>query len=105
MKHWTKTMKSLENNKNFKKGVSYFLLELNVNLERTTIYGYTKKQEEEAMKYYTKVEKIHREEKGYDVVLVGADKIDGLKKAYPNYFIDTKEFLRNLERVLRTKHI
>ncbi len=38
--------------------------------------------------------------KEYDVVLVGADTTSDLKKAYPNYFLDTKEFIFYLKKIL-----
>ena len=39
--------------------------------------------------------------KEYDVVLVGADSSTDLEKAYPNYFVDTQEFLQYLEKIIR----
>ena len=43
-------------------------------------------------------------EKGeYDVVLVGADSVKDLKRAYPNYFLDTKEFLIYLNKILNNQ--
>jgi len=34
------------------------------------------------------------------VVLVGADDSTDLEKAYPNYFVDTDEFLRYLKKIV-----
>ena len=49
---------------------------------------------------YSQVEKKIYGKKEYDVVLVGADNVVELKKAYPNYFADTKEFIKNLTIIL-----
>ncbi len=37
------------------------------------------------------------------VVLVSAGPIESLKRAYPNYFLDTHEFLKHLDRIARSK--
>ena len=39
--------------------------------------------------------------KYYDVVLVGVDNINELKRAYPNYFVDSKEFLQTLKKIIK----
>jgi ppGpp synthetase/RelA/SpoT-type nucleotidyltranferase len=99
MSHWTESVKSFDNFKN-KKNISFFLLELNLILEKLTISAYTKKQEKEALLAYSQAEKKIYNRKEYDVVLVSADTIQNLKKAYPNYFLDTKDFLKYLEIIL-----
>jgi len=37
-------------------------------------------------------------------VLVSAESVHGLKKAYPNYFADTTEFSKNIERILEANN-
>lgn len=37
------------------------------------------------------------------VVLVSAGSIESLKRAYPNYFLDTHEFLKQLDKIIRSK--
>ena len=49
---------------------------------------------------HSEVEKKIYGKKEYDVVLIGADNITELKKAYPNYFADTNEFIKNLIKIL-----
>jgi len=99
MKHWTESIKLFDNFKN-KKNMHFFLLELDTILERLNISAYTKKQEKEALLAYFQAEKKIYNRNEYDVVLVSADNIQDLKKAYPNYFLDTKEFLRQLDTIL-----
>jgi len=99
MHHWTESIKLFDNFKN-KKNMYFFLLELDTILERLNVSAYTKKQEKEALLAYSQAEKKIYNRNEYDVVLVCADNIHDLKEAYPNYFLDTKEFLRYLDIIL-----
>lgn len=74
-------------------------MELDTIQEKLTISAYSKRQEEKAIKDYINAEKKIYGKKEYDVVLVGADTISDLKKAYPNYFLDTKTFISYLNKV------
>jgi len=99
MKGWAKAVEVLQTVKEEPK-FQFFLLELDIVQERLIVRGYTKNQEEKAIEDYAKAEKRNQGKKEYDVVLVGADTTNDLKKAYPNYFVDTKEFLINLQKIL-----
>ena len=99
MENWTKSIKLFDDLKN-KKNIHFFLLELDTVLERLTISAYSKRQEDKAIKDYADAEKKIYGKKEYDVVLVGADTILDLKKAYPNYFLDTKEFIIYLNKII-----
>lgn len=81
----------------------FFLLELDIPGKKTIIKTYNENQEEKAIDDYSTLEKRHFEDKDYDIVLVGADNINDLKKAYPSYFLDTAEFLRILRRIVLLK--
>jgi hypothetical protein len=97
MKGWAQSLRSFDNLK--KKDAYYFLLELDTIQDKLIITPFTKRQEEKAIEAYAKAEKKIYAKKEYDVVLVGADTAD-LKKAYPNYFLDTREFIKYLEKLL-----
>jgi putative GTP pyrophosphokinase len=99
MTHWSESLKSFDNFKN-NKDMHFYLLELDTVLERLNISAYTKNKEKEAMFAYSNAEKKIYNRKEYDVVLVSADNLKTLKKAYPNYFLDTKEFLKYLKGIL-----
>lgn len=99
MKHWSDSVKYFDNFKN-KKNIQFYLLELDTVLERLNISAFTKREEKEALLAYSAAEKKIYNRNEYDVVLVSADNIKDLKKAYPNYFLDTKDFLRYLGNVL-----
>jgi len=99
MKHWSKSVKLFDNLKSGK-GLHFFLLELDTIQEKLTISAYSKRQEQKAIFDYAQAEKKIYGRKEYDVVLVGADTFQDLKKAYSNYFLDTKEFLKYLDKIL-----
>ncbi len=99
MEKWTKSIKLFDDLKQ-KKDLHFFLLELDTIQEKLTISAYSRRQEEKAINDYAIAEKKIYGMKEYDVVLVGADTIQDLKKAYPNYFLDTKEFIVSLNKIL-----
>ncbi len=100
MRGWAKAIKVFEHSVKAKPKLQFFLLELDIVGEKLNISGYTKLQEEKAILDYARAEKRNQGQKEYDVVLVGADTTNDLKKAYPNYFVDTEEFLVNLQKIL-----
>ncbi len=100
MRHWTNTLRQFEQLKNKTKS-NFFLLELDTIQEKLTVSSYSKRNEQKAISDYAAVEKRIYGKKEYDVVLVGADTTQDLKKAYPNYFLDTREFLMHLDRILK----
>lgn len=102
MDGWAKSLKFFDNLKN-KKNLHFFLLEIDTIQEKLTISGYSKRQEQKAVADYAAAEKKIYGRREYDVVLVGADTMKDLKKAYPNYFLDTKEFLIYLNKILKKK--
>lgn len=79
----------------------YFLLKLEPNEQRMTVTGYTKKELDLASEQYLKVEKEIADIVGADAVLVSVDSLTALKRAYPNYFLDTQVFLQELKDVLK----
>ena len=49
------------------------------------------------------MEEINRGKEDNDVVLVGADTSRDLRKAYPNYFNDSRDFIKELEKYIDEK--
>jgi ppGpp synthetase/RelA/SpoT-type nucleotidyltranferase len=97
---WAQAVQVFEKASKEKPNLQFFLLELDITGEKLNITGYTKGQEEKAIMDYAKAEKRNQGKKEYDVVLVGVDAANDLRKAYPNYFADTKDFLENLKKIL-----
>jgi ppGpp synthetase/RelA/SpoT-type nucleotidyltranferase len=98
MENWTKSIRLFEDMKS-KKNAHFFLLELDTIQEKLIITAYSKKQEEKALNDYEKAERKIYGKPEYDVVLVGAE-IEELKKTYPNYFLDTREFIKELKKII-----
>ena len=72
---------------------------LDLEQRQVTISNFAKKNLEEANEKYTEIEKMMLDGKLLQVVLVSTDSIDALRKAYPNYFLDTQEFLSGLQKI------
>jgi len=103
MEGWTHAMKFFneEVRNKLKVKPKFFLLELDILGEKLSVKAYTQKQEQQAIKDYSELEKRHKGRTDYDVVLVGADTTKDLEKAYPNYFVDTEEFVFELEKIIK----
>jgi putative GTP pyrophosphokinase len=76
----------------------YYLLQINFKVRNVNILVFPKRQYKYATSEYLKLEKSI-EPLDSAVVLVAANSIKSLKKAYPSYFLDTSEFIEALERV------
>lgn len=103
MDSWTQALKVIEPNL---KEWKFFLLELDVSDEtkpNLSIRGYPEEGETIATEHYLEAEKLAINNKDKDVVLVGANSIEELKKAYLNYFANSKEFLQYLKFYLEKR--
>jgi putative GTP pyrophosphokinase len=75
----------------------YYVLELDSNKKTLNVYNYARDEFDLASKMYVEKEK-DREKK--DIVLVSVNSINLLKRAYPNYFVDTSRFISNFNKAL-----
>jgi hypothetical protein len=80
--------------------IRYFLLELKPAQQVTTITGFDSAQRKAATSTYLESEQRMQELPGGNAVLVSAESLDALKRAFPNYFLDTNRFLEEVERVV-----
>lgn len=80
-----------------KKRRGYHLIILDSTRKSVTIRAYGRNRLEEANNDYTEAER--NMEEGVQVVLVSTGDIDALKRAYPNYFLDTTEFIKALDSI------
>jgi len=78
----------------------YFLLELEIDKSNIKVMRYSQNNIDAATRKYAEIEKEFKNNSKKDVVLVSAESVHGLKKAYPNYFADTTEFSKNIERII-----
>lgn len=78
----------------------YFLLELTEEGSKIVVTQYKMSDFERATTAYLQKEKQAKSESANDVVLVAAGSMHALQNAYPNYFADSREFVRLMERAL-----
>jgi ppGpp synthetase/RelA/SpoT-type nucleotidyltranferase len=99
MQSWTAILRVF-GIEDYSKDYKFFLMEIDINQERLTISAFKENEVDKAIKTLERLEKKNRDRKEYDVVLVGADTTRDLKKAYPNYFADSEEFLEKLKNII-----
>ena len=79
---------------------AYHLIVLD-SVERTvSIQPYAIARLEEANRDYAAVEQRTKAGEAIEAVLVSAGPVDALKKAYPNYFLDTQAFVTQIRNVI-----
>ncbi len=98
MSAWRSYMKHIEAKRN-----SIFLLKLDIEKKQIQVHQYrnTEKGIKEATENYSKEEEKHRNNDKCDVVLIWAESLKDLEKAYPNYFADTEEFMSYLKEIIK----
>jgi hypothetical protein len=74
-------------------GAHYFLLALDPSASRVTVTGFTSQESQRASREYLATERSMANRPGGDAVLVSAESLASLKRAYPNYFLDTRVFV------------
>lgn len=88
------------------KGSSYFLVKLDSLNKEVTITPYDRDNLSKAMKDYAAVElEVTTQNKKLEPVLVSSGPIASLKKAYPNFFLDTTEFVVALQRIISLSNV
>lgn len=85
------------------KNSKYYLIKLDIDKRKIHVTHYKKGEFEKANKDYTSDERrIIEEKQDAQVVLVSLESIKSLKKAYPNYFLDTNEFNKQIDKIRQT---
>jgi hypothetical protein len=80
------------------KGREMFLLELDTAEQALTIWAY--RNPAEATEAYSALERATENVPERDVVLVSVESLDALRRAYPNYFLDTTAFVDAVEEAI-----
>jgi ppGpp synthetase/RelA/SpoT-type nucleotidyltranferase len=80
----------------------YILLSLDITTDTLTIDSYGRNEFQLASNDLELREEEIRKEPGKNAVLVTVDSTSNLRRAYPNYFADTRLFIQELERALRS---
>jgi ppGpp synthetase/RelA/SpoT-type nucleotidyltranferase len=103
MTEWAKIHKLIENfEKDSKNKYAFYLLDLDLTTKNLKISAFKQSQEELANAEYSKLEeRMLKNKEDKDIVLVSADTQRELIKAYPNYFLDAKEFINQLNQYFK----
>lgn len=80
-------------------GSRYYIIHMKPDERRTVFRGFLNDRLEDANDCYAKIEEQIRESRNEQVVLVSGLAFDQLKKAYPNYFLNSQGFLSNLKKL------
>ncbi len=75
-----------------------FLLVLDPTIRTLRVQPFKKDEVDEAQKAYEKAEKDTESDPNIQVVLVAVEDLDALRKAYPNYYVDTRDFIAAIQR-------
>lgn len=81
------------------KGSKFFLITLDFKEKSLTLRRYPKSKLDLANNQYSELEKQYLNDPSVEVVLVSVDDVNNLKKLYPNYFMDTREFIALLNAI------
>lgn len=92
------TVRLIEQNSHIK--AHAFLLELDTTDQNSLLIRYYD-SDVQATEAYSAVERAIEGEPTKDAVLVRAESVAALRKAYPNYFLDTTAFLESVEEAIK----
>ena len=79
---------------------SYYVIDLDIKRKLTRLYAYSRDDLAIATKKYSSLERETQNDPDRNIVLVSAGSVASLKKAYPSYFLDTKEFISTLKTII-----
>jgi len=98
---------ALQVHDDFPRGSYYFVLHLQPSTasesSQLKVIGFPKDLLDAATEKYLEVEKTLVSQSGSQAVLVASESMVALKRAYPNYFLDTQVFIRELAGFLGRK--
>jgi putative GTP pyrophosphokinase len=78
---------------------SYHLIVLDAVERTVSVTSFGVKRLDEANLAYAEAERRALERQDVQAVLVATDSVESLRRAYPNYFLDTRQFLSALGRI------
>jgi hypothetical protein len=84
---------------------SYYLVSLDPEAGTVAVKGYKRGESQLANKEYIELEKKLPQGTATQIVLVSVQSIAALRRAYPNYFLDTADFLNELRELLYTQGV
>jgi ppGpp synthetase/RelA/SpoT-type nucleotidyltranferase len=94
---WGETVERLSGHT---KDAKAFLVLLDADAKTTEVIGYAQKDTPKTDEEYLEIEKKFRGKPSQQVVWVRAESIDGLRIAYPNFYLDTKVFIKVMKEAM-----
>lgn len=85
------------------KGVHNYLLSLDSKKRIITHIGFTKHEMPEAQRQYLAAEAANVDKPWIQTVLVSVDSVAALRRAYPNYYLDSQAFSQAVSRAIYTR--
>lgn len=79
---------------------TYHLVVLDMGIRRLSIRSFPASQQQQANSEYQAVEERVRLGAPLNPVLITGGSVDGLRKSYPNYFLDARIFVESVERLI-----
>jgi putative GTP pyrophosphokinase len=80
---------------------AYHLVVLDSGARTVSIRPFSLARLDEANRAYAEIESRANAGEPVEAVLVSAGPVDALRKAYPNYFLDTQAFVAQIQRVIK----
>ncbi|HEV3252951.1 MAG TPA: RelA/SpoT domain-containing protein [Candidatus Acidoferrales bacterium] len=78
-----------------------FLLVLDPNKNNLRVTQFSKESVTAAQRAYERAEKDTENDPTIQVVLVSVESVDALRKAYPNYYVDTRDFIKAVQKEIQ----
>lgn len=79
---------------------TYHLVVLDMGVRRLSVRSFSASEQQQANAEYQAVEERVRLGEPLNPVLITGGSVDGLRKSYPNYFLDARNFVESVERVI-----
>ena len=86
-------VRHMEKHKREQAAAQMFLLVLDPDKKELTTTAFSQEEIIEAQRNYQQEEKQAESDPHKQVVLVSVDSVSALRRAYPNYYVDTREFI------------
>jgi hypothetical protein len=93
-------VKTISSRAGEKGGPGYYILFLDLEKRVIKLRAFDKSRLDEATNTYNEEEQKYSDDDTKDLVLVSANSLRELRRAYPNYFSDTNVFSKHLQEVV-----
>lgn len=77
------------------------LVHMRPDIHKVEVFGYRLAESQRANEHYAQIEKSISSSDVSQAVLVRVDSVDSLRKAYPNFFLDTELFSKVVDTILK----